>query len=132
MSYGGAGGLHPVGGVVLLVGFASVTSGPVVLVGICPCYQRTRRSSQRCTTPAFGQGSYAVLMECLIPRPQWVGLWLDVLSHSDYRALKYSRSGGHVLYCLGCVFTRNLSHSQEKLRNHHTTDLEDDVFTVVL
>ena len=71
---GGAGGLYPVGGVVLLV-------------GLCPCYQWTRCSwwalpalpmprvlSQRCTTPAFGQGSCAVFLVCLIPRPQWVGL----------------------------------------------------------
>ena len=51
----------PVGGVFLLVGFARVTNEPGVL-------------SQRCTTPAFGQGSYAVLVVCLVPRPQWVGL----------------------------------------------------------
>ena len=44
VSYGGAGGVYPVGGVVVLVGFARVTSGPVVLGGLCPCYQLTRRS----------------------------------------------------------------------------------------
>ena len=38
-----------------LVGFARVTSEPGVL-------------SQRCTTPAFGQGSYAVLLGCLITK----------------------------------------------------------------
>ena len=56
MSYGGAGGLYLVGGVVLLVGFACAASGPGVL-------------SQRCTTRALGQGSDAVLMGRLIPRP---------------------------------------------------------------
>ena len=44
-----------------MVGFARVTNEPGVL-------------SQRCTTPAFGQGGCAVLMGCLIPRPRWVGL----------------------------------------------------------
>ena len=39
VSCGGAGSLYPVGGVVLLVGFARVTGGPVVLGGLCPCYQ---------------------------------------------------------------------------------------------
>ena len=38
MSYGGAGGMYPVGGVVLLVGFARVASGPVVLGGLCPFF----------------------------------------------------------------------------------------------
>ena len=46
-----------------LVGFARVANEPGVL-------------SQRCTTPAFGQSGYAVLMVCLIPKPQQVGLWL--------------------------------------------------------
>ena len=45
----------PFGGVILLVGFARVSNEPGVL-------------SQRSTTPAFGQGSYAVLMGCLMPR----------------------------------------------------------------
>ena len=49
VGYGGAGGLYPVGGVVLLVGFAKVTNEPDVV-------------SQRCTTFAFGQGSYAVFL----------------------------------------------------------------------
>ena len=44
VSCGGAGGLNPVGGVVFLVDFARGTSGPVVLVGLCPCYERIRRS----------------------------------------------------------------------------------------
>ena len=39
VGHGGAGGLDPVGGVVLLMGFAFVTTGPVVLGGLCPCYQ---------------------------------------------------------------------------------------------
>ena len=39
MSYGGVGGLYPLGGVVLLVGFARVTTGPVVLGGLRSCYQ---------------------------------------------------------------------------------------------
>ena len=50
-----------------LVGSARVTNEPCVL-------------SQRCTTLAFGQDRYAVLMECLIPRPQWVGLWADKIA----------------------------------------------------
>ena len=45
-----------------MAGFLRVTNEPGVL-------------SHRCTTPAFGQGSYAVFLVCLIPRPQWVGLW---------------------------------------------------------
>ena len=57
VSFGGAGGLYSVGGVVLLVDFVRVTSERGVL-------------SQCCTTPAFGQGSFAALMVCLIPRPQ--------------------------------------------------------------
>ena len=36
VSYGGAGSLNPVGGVVLLVGFVHVTSGPVVHGGLLP------------------------------------------------------------------------------------------------
>ena len=39
VGYGGAGGLYLVGGVVLLVGSARVTSGPVVLGALCPCHQ---------------------------------------------------------------------------------------------
>ena len=55
MSYGGAGGLYSVGWVVLWVGFARVTNEPNVL-------------PQRCKTPAFGQGSCAVLLVCLISK----------------------------------------------------------------
>ena len=40
MRYGGTGGLHPsVGGVVLLEGFARITSGPVVLGELCRRFQ---------------------------------------------------------------------------------------------
>ena len=38
LGYGGA-GCTPVGGVVLLMGKARVASGPVVLGGLCTCYQ---------------------------------------------------------------------------------------------
>ena len=50
----------------------------------CPCYQlfmvtfclsqMNLAFSQRCTTPAIGQGSNAVRLEWLIPRPHGVGL----------------------------------------------------------
>ena len=70
MSYGGAGGLYRVGGV-LPVGFARVASEPGVL-------------SQRCTTTAFGHESYAVLLGCLIARSQWVGLWQRKRSDSSH------------------------------------------------
>ena len=63
MRYGGAGGLYPVGGVVLLVGFARVTSEPGVLSNVA-------------LRLPFGQGGYAALSGCLIPRPQWVGFCL--------------------------------------------------------
>ena len=69
MSYGGAGSLFPVGGVVLLVGLERLKSGQVVLDG-----PRVANEpgvlSLRCTAPAFGQGSYAVFW---VPSPQDLG-----------------------------------------------------------
>ena len=68
MSYGGAGSLKPVSGVVLLVG-----SGPCDQWTGCSWWVRknglavpmNQAFSQRSTTPAIGQGSNPVLIGCL-------------------------------------------------------------------
>ena len=62
MSYGGAGSLYSIGAVVLLVGFARLTSGLLFLVGFARATNEPGVLSLRCTASVSGQGSYAVFL----------------------------------------------------------------------
>ena len=72
MGYGGAGSLYIVSGVVLLVGFGPLITGPVVHGGSGKSgltrVPMNLAFSQRSTTPATGQGSNALLKGRLIPQ----------------------------------------------------------------
>ena len=77
----GTGGLYPVGGVVLLVSFARVNNR-LFLAGFVRVADEPGVLSQRSTTPGFGWGSWRAY-GCLIPRPQWVGLWVAHFTHAQ-------------------------------------------------